>query len=587
MANAPRFLVRTSSPVAAPPTYYVRTDGNNANTGLANTAGGAWRTIDYAADHVTAGDLVRVQAGTYVEVATPGVNGTLGSPITLLADGVVTTCGFSFVAKSYIRVIGFTIDPSTGGCSSSVGILGSGANTGLEFWNNAIANTGANNGIAFDGGAGSPVTCDKCIILGGSLDTIGTGSQTAIRLSGDDDFVGYVNFTTIKYLGVGPAGARGRFVNLNFSGLVQVGASHPDFFYIATDAKGFSNNLMESIYGIGTITSTDNKFFHAQNESAAAWNDDVWRQNVAYNMGSGFFSLYDTTNALTNWRFYGNTIVNCDRANNSAPFDNCGNISAQGGHGVSASIFNNILYQAWADVVTTNIIGWGESGSPTVTKNYNLAFDPQGSVTFTTPWTSQVNPQSNVDPSFVNAASDFTLQSGSGARGVGGPLTTATSCSGTTLNVATNTGSFFIGSNAANLTQYGGALVPGDVITVNATNYTVSSVAASALTLTASITCSNGDAIYYGSSATIDIGAYPYKSGGYTLSATYATVGGTVTITPNDTSLVRFIVAYSDGVPYAVMNASPYTCSTAWGTFSAKAYPMYAGTTQSVAATAA
>ena len=54
--------------VAEATTYYVRTDGNNANAGTTNSAGGAWATIGYAAANATvAGDLVLIQDGTYTE----------------------------------------------------------------------------------------------------------------------------------------------------------------------------------------------------------------------------------------------------------------------------------------------------------------------------------------------------------------------------------------------------------------------------------------------------------------------------------------------------------------------------------------
>lgn len=587
------FVLCLWASVASATTYYVRTDGNNANAGTANTAGGAWRTIDYGADHAAAGDTVRVQAGTYVETATPGVSGTSGSTVTLVADGTVTTCGMDFSAKSYIRIVGFTMNPnasSCGGSPSPIVYIHGGTNTGLEFWNNDIGNLG--NGNAFGTTVGDSDRCTKCIVFGGSFHDIGANpdaySVTALNLYGDDNFVGYVNFATICYLGVGPAGSRGRFVNLNFSGFIQCngGVAHPDFFYIAISTAGFSNNLVESIYGIGTPTSTDNKVFHAENQSAGTWSDNVWRQIVDYNMGSGFLSVYTNPSAIARWRFYNNSTVSCSRANSGAQYIGCGNISAQlGGTSVTASILNNIWYQGWGDSATTNISPWGEEnlGSVTVTKNYNLGYSPLGSVSFGSTWTAQANPQSNVNPLFNNAASDFTLQAGSLARGTGGRLTTANGAgtTSTSLTVATGTGSFFIGSNAANLTQYGGALVPGDFIMVGSTAAQVSSVSGDVVTLVSPISWSNGASVYYGTSTTIDPGAYPFKSGGFALSATYTLVGGTaVTITPNDATLVRFAVCYENGIPTTVKNAAPFTCTVASGaTLDLRVYPRFASTT--------
>jgi hypothetical protein len=338
------------------------------------------------------------------------------------------------------------------------------------------------------------------------------------------------------------------------------------------------------MWGMGTPTAPDNKTMHLSNQTTNPWNDNVYRLGVSYNMGAGFYSLYGNGIGVQNRaRFYHNSHINCVRAFSDVP--RCGNIDLDAGG--SVSIFNSVFYQAWSDLVTTNIDVVGES-SGTVTKDFNLAFAPGGSVTFVSPWTDQAHEQSNVDPRLTNVGSlDFTLQSDSGARGVGGALTTTSGSgsSSTSLTVAAGTGSFFIGDNSSNLPQYGGTLAPGDTITVGSTAAQVSSVSGDVITLASPVSWSSGASVYFGSSTTIDVGAYPYKAGGYTLSATYATAGGTVTITPNDASLVRFVVCYRDTIPYAIDNSSPYTCAQPTGTFAARVYPRYASATRWVVAT--
>ena len=69
-----------------------------------------------------------------------GVSGAAGNTVTLVADGAVSTCGMSFSGRSYIRIIGFTMDRSLGGCANSPIVAFAGTNTGLEFWNDDVGN---------------------------------------------------------------------------------------------------------------------------------------------------------------------------------------------------------------------------------------------------------------------------------------------------------------------------------------------------------------------------------------------------------------------------------------------------------------
>jgi len=71
-AAAVRAALGLLEPLAANRTYYVRPDGSNSNTGLANTAGGAWLTLQKAMDYISGTlDLgpynvtVQVADGTY------------------------------------------------------------------------------------------------------------------------------------------------------------------------------------------------------------------------------------------------------------------------------------------------------------------------------------------------------------------------------------------------------------------------------------------------------------------------------------------------------------------------------------------
>ena len=60
--------------------YYVKTNGNNNLDGL--TIATAWQTIQKAANTVTAGSVVNILEGTYNDLVTINVSGTLVNPIT-------------------------------------------------------------------------------------------------------------------------------------------------------------------------------------------------------------------------------------------------------------------------------------------------------------------------------------------------------------------------------------------------------------------------------------------------------------------------------------------------------------------------
>lgn len=132
-------------------TYYVRTDGSDSNTGLANTSGGAFATIQKAIDVVGGLDLstfgVTIQlgnTGSYAgfTVSAPFVGGP-GSVVALVGDvsapGSYVLTGSAIVlhgATFYIAGVDFT--PSSGD--------GLSVNTGAKVILNGACHFGATTG---------------------------------------------------------------------------------------------------------------------------------------------------------------------------------------------------------------------------------------------------------------------------------------------------------------------------------------------------------------------------------------------------------------------------------------------------------
>lgn len=110
-------------------TYYVRTDGNDSNTGFFDTAGGAFLTIQKAWDTIQSIDLgghavvIQVGAGTHtggLDAASPAIGGlvTLQGDVASPANVVISTTAkhaISNTSGSYLQVKGFKLQTTSSG----------------------------------------------------------------------------------------------------------------------------------------------------------------------------------------------------------------------------------------------------------------------------------------------------------------------------------------------------------------------------------------------------------------------------------------------------------------------------------------
>ena len=167
-------------PLASAATYYVRTDGSNSNSGLVDSAGGAWRTITKAAQTMVAGDTTIVGDGTYIEAAVSfATQGSSGAPIKLRAANQhlailssTSQCNPSIgIDAAYITIENMRIkrDASDVACGGALGSPSS-ARAMLRAWGNA----------------GSTGIQHHAIMRGLYIDP---GADVGIKTNGDYDLV--------------------------------------------------------------------------------------------------------------------------------------------------------------------------------------------------------------------------------------------------------------------------------------------------------------------------------------------------------------------------------------------------------------
>lgn len=200
--------------LSAARTYYVRTDGSDSNTGLSNTAGGAFLTIQKAIDVASALDnggwdiTIQVADGTYS--GSIALKSYVGSGLLILrgnssspANVLISTSTNSILAQSVIgkwSLEYFKVQTSTGSLIVAQGGVTSLYITGLHF---GAAGPGGNPQVFADGAQITFVQSAPCTIAGGggfNVYAINSGviecSGMSITLTGTPAFTGAFAYTT-------------------------------------------------------------------------------------------------------------------------------------------------------------------------------------------------------------------------------------------------------------------------------------------------------------------------------------------------------------------------------------------------------
>jgi hypothetical protein len=133
-------------------TYYVRKDGNDANTGLVDTAAGAFLTIQKAAPKAIGNDIVQVNPGTYTERVLIQNGGSSGGNLTyrtvgaVIVDGTGLTnayaSGLMQIEGGYVTLDGFEICNVTTNANLCRGVYVRGSGNAAVLWNLKVHETG-------------------------------------------------------------------------------------------------------------------------------------------------------------------------------------------------------------------------------------------------------------------------------------------------------------------------------------------------------------------------------------------------------------------------------------------------------------
>jgi hypothetical protein len=447
-------------------TYYVSKSGSNSNSGSFTAP---WLTIQHAANSVSAGATVYVEAGVYTESVTFPASGTASNYITFTSypgqtaviDGtgvsVTGTQGLiNIINQSYITVSGFEIRNYTTSSASPTpaGIWVTGSGTGVRLLKNLVHNittksekNGNAFGIAVYGTSSTPIT--NLTISGNQVYNLKTGNSESVNVDGNVTYFSVTNnivydndnigIDAIGFEGVGPTGSDQAKYGLISGNTVYNITSYGNPAYgnqYAADGL-YCDGCAYTIFERNTVHNADLNMEAASEHKGHNSSYVTIRNNLFYDANAVGISIGGYASGVGGSDHV--VVVNNSLYNN--------NVKNQGAefqiqyHSGSTNIFeNNIVYAGSQNVWVYSYV----SGS-TATANWNVYYSKAGYSQGTSiTWgnkssyknyaayqsaTSQDKNSPNANPLYIGATSNppnLDLQSGSPAINAG---STSLTCS--------------------------------------------------------------------------------------------------------------------------------------------------------------